>query len=234
MCLLLAGDIVPFVYMKKHNYFFDYVSDNFKTTYWIPGNHEYYHYDAANKSGVINEQIRHNVFLVNNQVVRMNNVRFIFTTLWTKISVANQLYIQQHLNDFHQIQFNGNVLTPEVYNRLHQDCLDFLKSTLAEKDDCKTVVATHHLPTNLNYPEKYRNDILNEAFAVELFDLIEGSGIDFWIYGHHHTNIPEFEIGKTKLLTNQMGYVKYGEDKEFRRDAKVEIIEQTYNQNSIL
>jgi hypothetical protein len=45
--------------------------------------------------------------------------------------------------------------------------------------------------------------------------LIEGAPIDYWIYGHHHHNTPEFSIGKTTLLTNQLGYVGYGEHKGF-------------------
>ena len=36
-------------------------------------------------------------------------------------------------------------------------------------------------------------NILNEAFAVELADMIEVSGVDYWIYGHHHLAIPEFK-----------------------------------------
>jgi Icc-related predicted phosphoesterase len=61
----------------------------------------------------------------------------------------------------------------------------------------KTVVITHHVPTLLNYPEKYKGDVLNEAFAAELFDLIEDSKPDYWIYGHTHSNSADFEIGKT-------------------------------------
>ena len=53
--------------------------------------------------------------------------------------------------------------------------------------------------------------MLNDAFAVELHDFIEPSGIEYWIFGHHHQNIADFEIGHTKMITNQLGYVKYKE-----------------------
>ena len=56
--LLLAGDIVPFAIMDKHKDFFSYIADNFQTTYWVPGNHEYYYFDAATKTGELFEKIR--------------------------------------------------------------------------------------------------------------------------------------------------------------------------------
>ena len=62
--LLLAGDIVPFVVMDTHKDFFDFVSDHFKTTYWIPGNHKYYHSDLGKIASPLFEKIRENVFLI--------------------------------------------------------------------------------------------------------------------------------------------------------------------------
>ena len=75
----------------------------------------------------------------------------------------------------------------------------------------------------LNYPEQYKGDALNKAFAVELHDFIESSGVNYWIYGHHHNNVPDFKIGNTTMLTNQMGYVRANEHETFRTDAIFEI-----------
>ena len=87
----------------------------------------------------------------------------------------------------------------------------------------KRVVISHHVPTFFNYPEKYTGDALNEAFAVELFDVIETNGPDYWIYGHHHCNIPDFEIGNTTISTNQLGYVRYNEHIGFNNEKIIEI-----------
>ena len=214
--LVLAGDIVPFAVMEKHQDFFSYVSDNFETTYWLPGNHEYYHFDITEKSSVLNEAIRSNVFLVNNTSVVHYHVKLIFSTLWSHISPGNQWQIERSLNDFHLIKHNGNRFSAEVYNQLHAESLAFIQNELNTKEGEQMAVFTHHCPTFLHYPEQHKGDILNEAFAVELFDLIESSEINFWVYGHHHTNIPEFKINRTRLITNQLGYVEYNEHSTFQ------------------
>ncbi|WP_423130309.1 metallophosphoesterase [Gaoshiqia sp. Z1-71] len=217
--LLLAGDIVPFAIMDRHEDFFSYISDHFETTYWIPGNHEYYHSDLDERCGTLNQNIKKNVHLVNNLMVEHGEIRFIFSTLWTKISQVNQWKIEGNLSDFQVIKFNHAHFYSDQYNRLFEESLSFLKEGLHHRYTGKTIVVTHHVSTFLNYPEKYKDDILNEAFAVELYDLIEASGPEYWIFGHHHTNVLGFEIGKTKLMTNQVGYVQYGEHVHFRTAA---------------
>ena len=220
--LLLAGDIVPFEIMEREKAFFDFCSANFKHTFWIPGNHEYYYYSSF-KNGRLAENIRNNVTLLNNQVIKLDGVRLIFTTLWSHISAKNQWYIQKRLSDFHVIKYNGEKFTPQHYNQLHEAALEFLTTSIAKKFNGKTIVVTHHVPTFLNYPEQYKSDTLNEAFATELFDTIEKSKIDYWIYGHHHTNTPAFKIGNTMLLTNQLGYVQNDEHKQFNPEALISL-----------
>ena len=122
------------------------------------------------------------------------------------------------MGDFHLIKYRGYRLTIPQFNELHADSLGFLKKELATVKSNKNVVVTHHVPTYINYPLKYKESELNDAFAVELSDLIEATTPDYWIYGHTHDNTTDFQIGKTKLLTNQLGYVKYGEQLGFSGD----------------
>jgi predicted phosphohydrolase len=221
--LVLAGDIVPFALIDKHKDFFSYLSDHFEIIYWLPGNHEYYHFDIAEKSCVLNEKIYSNLFLVNNTTAVYKNTKLIFSTLWSRISVGLQWQIERSMNDFHQIKNNGVRFSVEAYNQLHEDSLAFIQKELKLLKDQTVAVFTHHCPTFINYPEQYKGDSLNEAFAVELHDLIASSQIACWVYGHHHSNTPEFMIGNTKLITNQLGYVQRNEHHLFENNKVIEI-----------
>lgn len=221
--LILAGDIVPFTIMEKHGDFFDYVSDHFKATYWIPGNHEYYHFNLAEKCGVIDENIRSNVHLVNNKTLHFNDTRIIFSTMWSRISELNAWRCENGVNDFFVIEYNGRRFSVNDFNNLHQESLEFITTELDKKTDDKTIVVSHHVPTLKNYPEEYLNSSINEVFTVELSKLILDKQPNFWIYGHHHRNIPTFKFGKTEMRTNQLGYVKYNEHTLFNNKKVIAI-----------
>ncbi len=221
--LILAGDIVPFAVMERHKYFFDFVADNYAQTFWLPGNHEYYHSDIAGKNGILNEKIRSNVSLVNNVSIHHDGIDLIFSTLWSKINLAHEWQIERALSDFHVIKYHGYRFSVPVYNQLHSDSITFLKQVIADSNVNNKIVVTHHVPTFMHYPKQYVGDILNEAFATELFDLIEASDIHTWIYGHHHNNTPDFTIGATTMRTNQLGYVKHGENRDFNRRKFIKI-----------
>ncbi len=209
--LLLAGDIVPFATMDKHKNFFKFLSEHFIKTYWIPGNHEYYGTDLRQRYGSFREDIKPNVHLVNNHTVQHRNTRLIFSTLWSKISPANEWQLEQSVSDFRLIRFGRYRFNAGVFTKLHEESVNYIFDELAKPHEGKTVVVTHHVPTLINYPPQYLGSSINEAFACELHDRIFDNGPDAWIYGHHHAHIPEFTIGKTMLITNQLGYVDYGE-----------------------
>ena len=222
--LLLAGDILPFALHKQSCAFIDFVADNFEAVYWIPGNHEYYHFDLGTVSSPLFEKFRENVFLINNQTITYKNTNIICSTLWSHhISTYNEIAVQQNLNDFHLIKMNGNRFTAAHFNQLHQTDLAFLKNAGAKSDAAKTIVMTHHVPTLMNYPAQYKGSNINQAFAVELYDFIETCNAPYWIYGHHHCNTPDFKIGKTNMLTNQFGYVQTNEHKLFSPSATIEL-----------
>lgn len=218
--LLLAGDIVPFRDLDKYQDFFDWIADSFEHTYWVPGNHEYYHLDIATKPSAFKKPIRSNITLLNNNTIEMNDIHMHFTTLWSNISESKAPEIQRGLTDFHVINCEDQQLTVDKYNEMHRESVAFLEVALnGEKvnqvSGIKNVVVTHHVPTFKHYPAIYLGSTLNEAFATNMDGFIEASGADYWIYGHHHAPTKDFNIGKTKLVTNQLGYVHLNEHQAF-------------------
>mgnify|MGYP003614518339 FL=1 len=92
-----------------------------------------------------------------------------------------------------------------------------------EDETSRNVIVTHHVPTMLNYPPQYKGSTIKQAFATELSEFIEKSEIDYWVFGHHHYKSDIFEIGNTKLLTNQLGYVRSKEHVGYSNNAIFEI-----------
>ena len=125
--------------------------------------------------------------------------------------------------DFRRIRYQQQRLTIDHYNHLHDVSLGFLKSELQASSGKKQLVISHHLPSELCNADEFKGSQLNEAFCVDLTPMIMDSNIDAWIYGHSHRSVPEFKIGNTLMLTNQLGYVDYQEHLSFRRGASVNI-----------
>ncbi len=219
--LVLAGDTHYLGWDFNRLPLWDYLSKNFHETYVLPGNHEYYGgYDARTSLSETKETIRKNVWLVNNCVVEQPQVRLIFTTLWSRIE-KNVADILLGMNDFYQIRYAGKLIGIEHYNQLHAAAMEFLTSAVRAAPDKKQVVVSHHLPSERCNAPEFRGSALNEAFCVDLTDLIETSEIDAWVYGHSHRNVAEFDIGGTRMLTNQLGYVHLGEHRSFQVNATV-------------
>jgi len=221
--LILAGDITYLGEKYFENRFFDNVSAKFQNVFWLPGNHEYYSgEDTVNIHLPMWREIRQNVFLINNETFEYKGVKFIFSTLWTRL-VYNLLPIKMILADFKRIKHQGKLIDIEDYNHFHKTSLDFLKNAFDTTQHPKIVTVTHHIPTKSLVADEFKDSAINDAFNVELEKEIEIWQPNFWIYGHSHRNLSPYEIGKTKILTNQLGYVSSNEHNNFNHQLFFEI-----------
>jgi len=216
--LLLAGDIIPLHDEFFNDSFFGFIAENYKQVFWVPGNHEFYDKNITEFSNSYNIRIRDNINIVNNVVLIYENIRFVFSTLWTKINTINERNIEKGVADFTNILYKNKKLKTKEYNMLHNEGFEFIQQSVKELHE-KTVVVSHHLPSNLCNSSEHKNSSINEAFCIDLTDFIESSNINFWIYGHSHFNQKPLHVGNTILLTNQLGYVQSNEHKSFKRNA---------------
>jgi predicted phosphohydrolase len=199
---ILAGDIGN-PYQLNYDIFMKFISKNFKKTFVISGNHEYY-----NKTKTIqetNEFMKNyfnnfdNISFLNNNYEIYDNYCFIGTTLWSKITNP-----QYEINDIIKIP-NFNYIE---YNKLNMLSIDFLEHTLENNENC--IVITHHVPSYSLIDIKYKTqDILpyNQWFYCNMDNLIETKGhkIKCWIYGHTHTP-SNLIINEIPFLCNPIGY----------------------------
>ena len=208
--LVLAGDTA---YLEEGipNWFLDWASASYQQVMLIPGNHEYYHYgDIAKRGEAWQWMLRENVGYYYNKVVTIGNTDFILSTMWSLITETEMFQVQRGLNDFYQILCNDNRFTPDDFNAEHERCKQFIIKGVAESKAEHIVVATHHVPTLQCVASQHQDSALSSAFAVEMGNIIAESHIDYWIYGHSHTNI-DTSIENTKIVSNQLGYIAHNE-----------------------
>lgn len=211
--LIIAGDTHHLDDNFKNLDFFKFVSDNFRQTYVIPGNHEFYGgYDVSVCEGKINEDLLSNVKFIHNDVVYENDIKLVFSTMWSEI-LSHRKEIRMAITDFKRIIYRGKRFGPYNFNEVFKACFDFIEKETA--GDEKKIVVTHHLPSPLCNAPEHKDSIYSGAFCVDKTDFVSKSNIDYWIYGHNHRVLPEFEINGTKLVSNQLGYVDFNEHQHF-------------------
>ena len=223
--LVLAGDTLPlreFDTYKQHR-FFDWCSKNFKETFLVPGNHEYYRDDVALYPDSWERELRENVRMCENRSVVVDGTEFILSTLWSHIPMSDWLKLKKGMSDFTLIRASDGPFTASTYNALHERDLGFIKKAVSESKAERKVVVTHHVPSRLLVSPEFRGSSLESGFTVDLTDYIESSGVDLWVYWHSHRSIDKL-IGRTRVVSNQIGYVAYGEyGKNFSGDRFVDL-----------
>jgi len=184
---------------------------------YVAGNHEYYrsNYQKLNRQlkEKANELDIH--FLVDTSVI-IDDILFIGATLWTDFKLYHtqynsQLAAQCGMADYKSIRYNQGgkyrKLTPPDTTRMHINSLQFIKTELNEKKHYKSVVITHHAPSEKSIPEEYKASELSPGYASNIEqDIINMKHSPIlWVHGHTHNN-NDYLIGGTRVLSNQRGY----------------------------
>ena len=222
--LILAGDTIYFgAQMSDADWFFDWCSANYRQTYLIPGNHEYYGGFPMEKTIEDFEwRIRDNVTYLNNKSVVLGNTEIFFTTLWTSIPFEESYTIEKIMNDCKKARMDGRRFGSRAWNHLHQYCVRWLAGALAESKAAHKIVVSHHCPYLSSLGAKYVGSMAVNAYMNDMWPMMENAGIEYWIHGHVHLPLRS-QRGDALILSNPMGYVDDGENQSFLRDAAIEI-----------
>ncbi len=193
---VLSGDIGN---PREPNYdtFMKYISQNFKKSFVIPGNHEYYYNKIEETNDFMKSYFEtfHNVSLLNNSCEVYENHCFIGSVLWSKVTNPNY-----KINDVYSIH-DFNYLK---YNQLNRLCVDFLEDAL-KQENC--IVITHHMPSSSLIDVKYLTPEMrhyNQWFYCDMTHVFKPN-IKAWFYGHTHTP-SETNLGGIPFLCNPIGY----------------------------
>ncbi|EEF59045.1 metallophosphoesterase [Pedosphaera parvula] len=153
-----------------------------------------------------------NVHVLENDVVRIDDVVFLGATLWTDFRLEGDPILgataaKVGMADYQQIRTlpEDAVLRPADTRRYHEESKQWLVEQVEKYRDKKIVVVTHHSPSGKSVTERFRGDPLNGAFASDMEDFVERSGAKLWVHGHIHSR-SDYMIGWTRVLANPRGY----------------------------
>jgi predicted phosphodiesterase len=232
--LILAGDVG----LSDRLYTFEpfkNVFENFRKVIYILGNHEFYKDSFKKSLKTIKTFLSpyENVEVINNEIITIDDVSFICSTMWTSFNNANPIDMQlakTSMNDYIVIRTGPDKapylkkLDPiDTFNE-YVKAVEFIFPSIVEqkKKMRKVVVVTHHLPSYLSVEEQFKGERLNSAYATELFNEIEETKPDYWIHGHTHASF-DYMIGNTHVICNPRGYYSKALNKNFDPLLRIQI-----------
>lgn len=181
---------------------------------YVAGNHEFYGKVRAPLLAQLRVEAKAcDVDFLENDEVIIDGIRFLGATLWTDFQLLGEktgrqcmFEAQQYMTDFRVIHEGRRHFSPMDSVVLHKTSVEFIKTKLDTHFDGKTVVVTHHLPSQRSVALRFIEDTLSPCFASDLDYLLDGKKADLWIHGHTHDNF-DYVYNGLRIVCNPRGYV---------------------------
>lgn len=186
----------------------DWLKSLKKPVIYVAGNHEFYNRDYRTVLLELRELCKgSNVhFLENNRHV-LQGVRFLGCTLWTDLFAEGDEKAQEighSLNDFRRVKYDGEAFGVNHFTGLHQKSRKWLEKELAKPFSGKTIVVTHHAPSQWSWNEA--PGVLKKlAYCNDLKPLLHEYEVAAWFHGHIHSP-GDYRIADARILCNPRGY----------------------------
>jgi len=199
-----------------------------KPIIYVPGNHEFYKHDI-NIIDELKKMASKNLYVLNNDMLVIDGVRFIGSILWTDFMLfgSAEKYFSVHnakdsMSDFSLITHSGKRFMPEDSIRLHEESRNWMECMLSESFQGNTVVVTHHAPSSSSVPARFSNSLLTPAFASNLEHMMGDNRVALWIHGHTHDSF-NYEVCGTRVVCNPRGYVLHELSRDFDPDFVISV-----------
>ncbi|MGR9087739.1 MAG: metallophosphoesterase [Gammaproteobacteria bacterium] len=187
----------------------DWLKSLNKPVIYVAGNHEFYSNEYRETLLLIREKcIGSNVHFLEHNRFDFQQIRFLGCTLWTDLHVEGPEKVDalsEALNDFRQIRFDGRLMGVDDYSRMFHRSREWLEKELARPFTGKTVVVTHHAPSQWSWNES-PNALKKLAYCNDLKPLMHEYDIAAWFHGHVHSRA-DYLIAGARILCNPRGYV---------------------------
>lgn len=218
--LIVAGDIwhakKPLSY--KGFSWLKEISKRFKYIVLVLGNHDFWggnlNLEYLRYSKFIQENKLENVFLLQNNTIKFENLKIIGGTLWTDYLKGNAICMNLAenglMNDYKFIKKGNGFFKLKAKDLLyeHLKTKQYINENAKKENKENLWVITHHLPTIASIPidrGTEEQEIENGLYYSDLEEIIQHNPIDVWVHGHSH-NYQYYELYNTKIIANPRGY----------------------------
>lgn len=219
--LSVAGDLTNWAMRLDGLAWLEEQSEHYERVFFVIGNHEYYggrHASDVRKfwGSVV---LPSNVVILTGKPHVYQDILFVGDTLWTNLNGVQQLQYANVMNDnISCYGLTGQRISQENFHTRKDIELAML---MAREHGLKSMVITHHLPTEAVISEKWRGSEYN-CFFANTYGWAESISPDVWHFGHTHDTIDMYHEG-TRYVCNPYGYAGYELNDEYSNAKVIEL-----------